>query len=128
MDDDATELYNREMEKLERQQRNLRDKYSTLEQSINQEDYNRILKGQTDLKYSSRPKEPLKQFITRIKMYAEEAQQKNFKIHVIIGSHGRPWYQHKNPMGCFCCEDINMISYLIATLDKLDHQTPKQIL
>ncbi len=128
MDSEAEELYNKEMEKLERQQRELRDRYNTLEAAQQEEDFKNVINTTNTLDYAIRKGETLEQYLTRLNIYRDLAHKKNWKIHVVIGAHGKPWYTHKSANGCFMCEDTNLISYMYNLLLAIAAKHPKLVL
>ncbi len=84
--------------------------------------YKRMLHDSTD-KYKLQDGEKLSQFVTRVQLHIDIGFEKNERIH--ISAPKGAWYQHRNPAGCFCCEDQNMIAYLINILHILAIKYPK---
>ncbi len=127
-DDEVTIAFNKEMEALERQQRNLRDQYNTLEKNRDLDDYKRIINASDTADYALKKGQQLKSWTDRLDVHVEKANALNWKIHVIIGSHGKPFYSHKNPNGCFMCDDANLIKYLLSVLQHIANKYPKLII
>lgn len=126
--DEAEQLYSKEMERLERQQNNLRDQWNTESKNQDENEYKRVINATSTLNYALRKNETLEQFIIRLNEHVEIANKTNWRVHVIIGSKGKPWYTHKNPNGCFMCNDTNMINYMLNLFKALAIMHPKSIL
>ncbi len=124
MDEEADKLYNREMEKLERQQKGLRDNYNTEELNQNINDYMRVLNAEGSNVYAIRKQETFANWIIRMETFVDLAHTKNWKIHVIIGVRGHPWHTHSSPNGCFMCDDSTMIRYLYSILGQISIKYP----
>jgi len=100
---DETQKY---LERLERQQKYLRDQYNTLDNPFDENDYKSVLHA--DLEFSPKPRMQWKTYAENFKIYAQANAKKNIQTH-INGPKGA-WYTHRNPAGCFACEDTNLIS------------------
>ncbi len=87
--------------------------------------YKNLLKNSSE-KYKIRDGETLKQFTSRIELHIDIGLEKNERIHITPPKGA--WYQHRNPAGCFCCEDQNMIHYLLNVLMLVSHKYPTFIL
>ncbi len=116
------------MEKLERQQRELRDRYSTEQLSLNEAEFKQVINATSTLDYAIRKGETLEQYVTRLEIYVKLAHKKNWKVHVLIGSKGKPWYQHSNSNGCFMCEDTNLIHYMLNIIRYTADKQPSMTL
>ncbi len=98
----------------------------------NQDQYNMVnplditqykaLVKDSSLKYAVHNGEKLYQFLARVQLYMDLGLEKNKDIHIYAPKGA--WYQHRNPAGCFCCEDQNMIHYLFNILKILEHTYP----
>ncbi len=109
------------------------DRVNALKATDNQDQYNtsdplditqyKRMLHQNTAKYALQKGETLSQFTTRVQLHIDIGYEKNERIH--ISAPKGAWYQHRNPAGCFCCEDQNMIAYLINILHILAHQYPK---
>ncbi len=108
---------------IQRQLENQHDQYNSLENNIQEEDVRKILKA--DLEYTPKEGETWLSYYTRAKIYADFNAKKNIKAH-ISGPKGA-WWTHRNPSGCFCCEDMNLISVLIQTLQLQSKAHPEDI-
>ncbi len=78
------------------------------------------------LKYAAHDGENLQQFLAKLKLYIDLGHEKNARIH--IDPPKGAWYQHRNPAGCFCCEDQNMIWYMYAIMEIIKEKYPKFII
>lgn len=116
------------MEKLEREQRGLHDAYNTLTDKENENDYRHLINTPNHQDYAIRKGEKLQIYATRLQEHIEFANKKNYKIHVIIGTRGHPWYTHKSANGCFMCEDTSFLLYLLSIIKALATLTPNLIL
>ncbi len=101
------------MEQLERQQKGLRDQYNTEENKYQEEDYTRVLK--TDLDFAPKSGESISSYAKKCIIYAKMNAKKNIQTH-INGPKGA-WYTHRNPAGCYSCEDTNLIAILVDVLN-----------
>ncbi len=100
------------------------DQYSALK-PLDVSQYKQQVQSST-LKYSAHDGENLEQFLARIKLYIDLGHEKSARIH--IDPPKGAWYQHRNPAGCFCCEDQNMIWYMYAILQIIKEKYPKFII
>ncbi len=126
--DESETLFSKEMERLERQQNNLRDQWNTESKNQDENEYKRIINSNNTLNYAIRKAETLEKYLIRIEDHVAIANKTNWKVHVIIGSKGKPWYTHKNPNGCFMCDDTNMLNYFINLFKAIAVQHPKTVL
>ncbi len=125
--DESETLFSKEMERLERQQNELRDRWNTESKSQDENEYKRIININSTLDYAIRKAETLSKYMVRLEDHIARANKTNWRVHVIIGSKGKPWYTHKNPNGCFMCEDTNMLNYLKNLLIAIAIQHPKTV-
>ncbi len=125
-----TEGYDKELEKLEIQQRELRkrqdavdkDRYNVLdEERISKHDYMRIVNAKINIAPSTGEK--LNDYIKKVLIYQEIARAKNWETHV--DNPYKTWHTHKSPQGCFMCEDTAFINVLMQILQVIDHKNPK---
>jgi len=124
---DTTSYYDREMEKLEHQQSelrkqqedNTRDRINTITQPSDRHDYMRIVNA--DIQIAPKTGETLKTYIQRIKIFQDIAYRKNWETHVDNGR--KTWYTHKRP-SCFMCEDQQFISVIVQSLQVIAKQNP----
>ncbi len=94
--------YDREMEKLERQQEilrkqqedNSRDRVNTIAQPSDKHDYMRIVNA--DIQLAPKTGEKLKDYIKKVKIFQDISYVKNWEIHVDNGR--KTWYTHKRPL------------------------------
>jgi len=105
--------YLREMRKLELQEKQLRDRYSTEDKALDIHDFKTIINS--DIKLAPDREETLKHYIEKIKIFQEISYQKNWETHV--DNRYKVWHTHKLPLGCFMCQDQQFISVLIQVLE-----------
>ncbi len=118
------EYYDKEMERLERMQRDLHDRYNEEQLVVDKHDYQRVV--QSTLKWSPNTGEAWMQYVERMKIHKDISQEKNWKTHVANGK--KVWYTHKAiGVDCFMCEDITFISTLIQVIELMANQYPKNI-
>ncbi len=116
-----TEYYDKEMEKLEKLQKQLHDRYNSEEVEVDKNEYRRIINAK--IKLAPIGGEKWMQYIDRIKIYQKIALDKNWNTHV--DNTYKVWHTHKNPMGCFMCEDTAFIAVLIQVLECMAEHYPK---
>ncbi len=124
MPKDFSNYYRKEELKSKAVKEGNQDQYNTLN-PLDITQYKRQVQ-QSTLKYAARDGETLKQFTAKLELYMNLGLEKNERIH--IDPPKGAWYQHRNPAGCFCCEDQNMIHYIFNILQILAHQYPKYII
>ncbi len=118
------EIDNDYLARQERQQKHLRDQYNNIEKYDAMEDYQRIIQ-QSTLDYAIRKSENLENYISRLQIHIEFNAKKNIKTH--IQAPKGCWYTHKSPLGCFMCDDLNMIHYLLNLLKTLAKYQPDYV-
>ncbi len=118
------EFDNDYLERQERQQKFLRDQYNETAKYDAMEDYQRIIQ-QSNLDYAIRKEENLENYITRLEIHVKFNATKNIKTH--IQAPKGCWYTHKSPLGCFMCDDMNMISYMLNLLKTMAKYQPEYI-
>ncbi len=109
-----SEEYLRQMRKLELQENDLTSQYSDLEK-IDVNDYKKVVNA--NVTYAPHKGETWKEYSGRVRIYAKINADKNRLAH--IDGPRKAWYTHRNPMGCFMCEDINLISLLVRVVDEM---------
>ncbi len=107
------------MRKLELQEKDLQSQY-TDEEKLDPYNYKSVTN--TSLDYAPKKEEKWSQYIVRLCTYAEISAEKNRKTH--IDGPRKAWYTHRNPMGCFMCEDTNLISMMLRVLKLITNQYP----
>ncbi len=112
------------LERQERQQKYLRDQYNEVEKYDAMEDYQRIIQ-QSNLDYAIRKQENLENYIARLQIHVEFNAKKNIKTH--IQAPKGCWYTHKSPLGCFMCDDMNMIHYMLNLIKTIAKHQPTYI-
>ncbi len=111
----------KELEKLELQQKNLRDNYNTLDPAINLNDAERVLNS--NLRYAPQKHHTWETYAMELKTHVHYANEKNRKAHI---EGKRPWYTHRSPLGCFMCEDIAIMNVMLQVIQSMAKQYPKQ--
>ncbi len=112
--------YEDEIEKLSRQRNGLRDQYNTLDNPYDEHDIEKIIRA--DLEYAPKSKQTWKSYCENLRIYYKLACKKNIQTHV-NGPKGA-WYTHRNPSGCFACEDMNLLSVMLQTIELMASKHP----
>ncbi len=105
----------------ERHTQGLRDKYNTIREQPDINDYKTIINANID--YAPMKHENYLDYLQRLKIYAKISNEKNFMTHVTPPK-GKQWYTHRSP-SCFMCEDQNLISALVRVIGYLATKYPK---
>ena len=100
----TNDYYDDEINKIDRQRKGLRDQYNTLEKPYDENDIEAVVK--CSLAFTPSKGQTLSSYLEALKIYYKICCEKNIKTH-INGTKGA-WYTHRNPMGCFACEDMNL--------------------
>ncbi len=116
-----SEDYLKELRALELQEKQIKDRYNTLDKPIDVHDYKRIVGAK--IKIAPIQGEKLKDYIQRLKIYQDIAKEKNWSTHV--ANPYKIWRTHKIPLGCFMCEDMQFIAVNIQVLEILAQAYPK---
>ncbi len=118
---EENEYYKKEMRKMEERSKSLRDQYNTLDNHYDEQDYQRILNANLD--YAPQSKQSWLSYYENAKIYAKMNAKMNAQTH-INGPKGA-WYTHRNPMGCFCCNDTKLLSVFLSVIGLMANQNPK---
>ncbi len=102
-----SEEYLRQMRLLERQEQDLTSQYTDLEK-LDKNDYKKVVNA--NVTYAPHRGETWHEFAYRIAIYCDLNAKKSRLTH--IDGPRKAWYTHRNPQGCFMCEDINLISLM----------------
>ncbi len=108
-----------EMRKLERQEADLTSQYTSAEK-LDVNDYKKVVNS--TISYAPHANETWKEYANRIGIYAKIAADKNRLTH--IDGPRKAWYTHRNPMGCFMCESINLESVMLRVIGEMANQYP----
>ncbi len=121
-----TDAFNKEMEKLERQQKGLHNQYEQENIEFNKEEYQRQLNADKILPYAMEWQEPLQQYVIKLQAYVKIASEENWEVHVVNKGRGC-WYTHKRngAASCFMCKDAQMYRYLMNMLTAVSQTSPK---
>ncbi len=114
--------YLEEMRKLEHQEQHLTSQY-TDEEKLDSNDYRSIVNAPSIC--TPEKGERITHYADRLQIYCKIAAEKNYKTH--IDGPRKAWYTHRNPMGCFMCEDTNLISVMRRVVGLLAIENPKYI-
>ncbi len=122
------EYYDKEMEKLERQQRELKkrkdednfDRYNEVSK-FQVEDFSGIVESK--VKFSPQEGGLWVEYATQVKTYAEINSEINWKTHV--DNDKKIWYTHKLPLGCFMCNDTKLITVLVRVIGLMASRHPQ---
>ncbi len=113
----------KEMRRLDLIQKQMNDQYNTLEKPLDPNDIKHIINA--DLEFAPKTGQTLKSYYEQLKVYVKFCSDKNIKTHV-NGPKGA-WYTHRNPMGCFACEDLNLMKTMEAVIALLASKYPDYI-
>ncbi len=117
------EYYNKEMERLEKQQKELHDRYNSEPMEVEKSHYKKLVNSKIAL--APTMGETIAQYLQRIKIYQKIAFDKNWTTHV--DNPYKTWHQHKNPMGCFMCDDTTFIGVLVQVLEIYAEKYPDMV-
>ena len=126
---DEKTFYESEMERLERQQKNMHDQYNQENMEFNAHEYVRKIRQGSMLKYGASNGEKLKDYLPRLSVHIDLAAEKNINTHVKNNGRGC-WFTHSDKfgVGCFMCEDVNLISYLASIITYFSNKYPNETL
>ncbi len=114
-----SEEYLRQMRKLELQEKDLTSQYTDLER-IQPEDYKSVVNS--NVTYAPHKGETWKNFALRIEIFADINAETSRKTH--IDGPRKAWYTHRNPAGCFICNDMNLIHLMKRVIGEMAHNYP----
>jgi membrane-bound lytic murein transglycosylase MltF len=115
------------MERLERQQKEMHDQYNQENQEFKEEEYVRKLRQGSMLKYGMSQGESLSKYYPRLRAHVDISAEKNIRTHVKNNGRGC-WFTHKDKfgVGCFMCEDLNLIHYLASIVGYMARKYPEE--
>ncbi len=116
----TNKYYEDEIRKIEIQRKNIRDQYNTLDNPYDLHDIEKVTN--CDLEFAPNQGETLLSYYERAKIYVKLQEKKNIQTH-INGPKGA-WYTHRNPAGCFACEDLNLLNILLRTIQLIAEKYP----
>ncbi len=111
----------RELNKLERQRKDLRDNYNTLEPPYDGDEYEKNPKI-SHHPFSPKNGQTLHDYYIQLTVNDKIVHDKNYKAH-INGPKGH-WYMHVNPMGCWGCEEAELSGVQLNVIAVLAHKYP----
>ncbi len=120
--------YQTSMERLEKQQREMRealeqaklDAYNSTQSPYDVVDYKNISEAQ--IEFAPEKGQSYVSYYESAKVYAKTNAKSNIKKHV-NGKSG-PWHTHVTG-DCFMCEDSNLISVLVRVIGKMANHHPQ---
>jgi len=122
---DSNEYYDKEIRKIELQRKQLKDQYNTL-------DENQDL-GKTEnyiptpsLAYAPVLGENLQTWFAKLKIYRKINYEINTKCHITPPKGA--WWTHRQPSGCFMCQDQQFINVMLDILRILSLRYPEESL
>ncbi len=118
----------KELEKLERQQREFRklkeqddiDRYNQPDSKYEIQDFKSVT--ESDIEFAPVKGTVWSDYYTQIKIYAKINAKKNIDTHV--NNPYKVWHSHKLPLGCFMCSDTDLISVLVRVIGLMSSQYP----
>ncbi len=118
-----SEWYIKELRRIEIQKKELNDRHNTLEKPIDLTKTENVTKF--SLEYAPRSHETWEQYAKNLEIHVEYARNKNWKCH--IDTPKGAWYTHRSPAGCFMCENINMIHFMLLVIKCMAKQYPNTL-
>ncbi len=115
-----SEEYIRALRKLERQEKDLNSQY-TDEERLDRNDYVDIVNSKSVC--TPEKGETWQHYADRVSIYAKIQADKNRLTH--IDGPRKAWYTHRSPMGCFMCEDTNLIAVMRRIIGLMAIQYPE---
>ncbi len=111
----------KELIKIENQRKGLVDRYNTEDNIIDRNDVEHLLNS--SLRYTPEPHQNLSQYTKELEMHVKYADDKNTKTHI---TGVKMWHTHRNPSGCFMCEDIALRHVMLRVIQYLASVSPNQ--
>ncbi len=102
------------------QQHGLTDQYNSLDNKIDEHDYENVVKSSLD--YSPSADESYLSYYEKLKIFVQICSKRNIQTH-IAGPKGA-WYTHRNPQGCFACDDMNLMSIMVDVIGLMASRSP----
>ncbi len=115
--------FKKELARVETIKKGLHDQYNSLDNPIDKYDVDKLIRN--DHQYSPTCGQTWESYLGDLKIYAKFCYETNVRTHV-NGPKGA-WYTHRNPMGCFACEDLNLIYSIINAMEIMVKQYPKTL-
>jgi len=121
----TNKYYEDEIRKLELQRSNLKDQYNTLDENADLGNTKNYIPTPS-LVYAPVLGDTLETWVPKLKIYRKINYEKNTKSHITPPKGA--WYTHRSPLGCFMCEDQQMINVMLEILGILSKRHPKETL
>ncbi len=112
--------YAKEIRRIQLAKDNLNDNYNTLDEPVDLHATQRILNA--NIQFGPKEGQKWLSYLEQLKIYVKFNQDRNERSH-INGPKG-PWYTHRSPAGCFMCEDTNLMSVMLQTMEIMVNQYP----
>ncbi len=113
----------KELKRYEDQIKGLQDRYNTKEKNVDNNSYKKIVNAQLALAPTTG--ETLNHYLIRLQIYQKIASDREWTTHV--DNPYKTWHCHKNPMGCFICDQTKFIACTIQVLQILSDKYPEFI-
>ncbi len=102
------------------QSHGLTDQYNSMDNIIDENDYENVVKS--TLGFTPNDTDSYMGYYEKLKIYVKLCSQRNIKTH-IAGPKGA-WYTHRNPQGCFACDDLNLMSIMCDIIGLMASRSP----
>jgi len=119
------DYYENEIRKLDLQRKNLKDQYNTLDETPDVTKTSSYIPTPT-LAYSPIEGENLEAYYAKLKIYRKINYEVNTKSHITPPKGA--WWTHRQPSGCFMCQDQQMINVMLEIIRILSLRYPKESL
>ncbi len=110
----------KELRRIELVRKGMHDQYNSDDNPLDMNDVEKTLK--INLQFAPHQGQTWQSYITELSIYKKYCEDKNIRTHV-NGPKGA-WYTHRNPAGCFACEDLNLINVMFKVLASMSEQYP----
>ncbi len=114
--------YLKELKRVDTLINNNNDRHSTLDPPIDRDNIIREIKYDND--YYPKKDEPWESYIKTLAVHVKMSAKKNIKCHI---TGVKQWYTHRNPAGCFMCEDMNLYYTMLDIMEKMAKAHPKDV-
>jgi len=124
---DEKTFFNKEMERIEKQQKDLHTNYTNENMEFNEYEYVRKLRNGAMLRYGLSSGETMAKYYPRLRSYVDIGAEKNIRAHVKNNGRGC-WFTHEDKfgVGCFMCEDLNLLHYLCSIIGYFSQKYPDE--
>jgi len=98
------------------------DQYNSMDNPYIQEDYSREIQS-PDTDWQPKKGELISSYYHKLEIYAQINAKKNIQSHILGPK--KAWWTHRNPSGCFMCQDTNLIATMLHVIRILSEKYPK---